>query len=94
MSRKAPIRVLIVTVSIATLLVLTVSMAGICHHHQRSTETNCPICHLNHQPIERPLSSTRIPVLAPIAPSVEPQVSDFAPSPVSPRVPGRAPPLA
>lgn len=94
MLNRTSIRVLVAVVAIVALLVLTAAMTGVGCHHSDDCQTSCPICHLNHQPIEKPLTSNRLPVLAPVAPSVEVQVVDLASSPVSPRVPCRAPPLA
>jgi hypothetical protein len=57
-------------------------------------ETTCQICHLNHQPIERPLARDRTPVLALVGAAQEPRGTGLAPSAIVPRVPARAPPLA
>lgn len=94
MLNRPSIRLLVTSMAIAALLVLTAAMAGIGCHHSEDCQTNCPTCHLNHQPIAKPLAADRVPVMAPVAPSVEPEVPDFRLSPLSPRVPGRAPPLA
>jgi hypothetical protein len=88
-------RCLIVAVALLALLVVATTLGGVWHHHANSSsEANCPICHLNHQPIERPLASNRTPTLASVGPGPEPRETDFAPSLIARRIPARAPPAA
>jgi hypothetical protein len=85
---------LVVPVALLALLLVAMTLGSVWHHHTGSSEATCQICHLNHQPIERPLASDRTPVLALIGHAQELQDTGLAPSPVIPRVPARAPPIA
>lgn len=87
------IRYVLVTLTLLGLLFMTAAFAGALHYHPNSaSENTCPICHLSHQPIERPIASNRLPVLAPAGRSPEPCNYEFAPDPMNRRVPARAPP--
>lgn len=93
MLNQKPIRYLFVALTLFALLFVTATFDGALHHHQNSTSENtCPICHLSHQPIERPLGSNRLPVLAPAGPSLETSNYEYAPALITRRVPARAPP--
>jgi hypothetical protein len=84
-----------VVVSLALLaLMAAVTLGGVWHHHPNSSEANCSICHLNHQPIVQPLSADRVPCFAPIGTKPEPLEPFFAPTPLVRHVPARAPPTA
>lgn len=87
------IRYALVALALFGLLLLTATLGGALHHHQSSTsENSCPICHLNHQPIERSVARDRLPALLPTGPGPEPLDSELAPTPLTQRVPARAPP--
>ena len=75
-------------------LLLSMTLGSVWHHHANSSETNCPICHLSHQPVDRPLASDRTPTLAAVGPRMKPQDPDFVLSRVTERIPARAPPSA
>jgi hypothetical protein len=45
---------------LALLLVTAPLAASLLHHHAGSSDTNCPVCHFNHQPMDRPADSLRI----------------------------------
>jgi hypothetical protein len=92
-SRK-PLRYLAVPIVLVVLLVAATTLGIAWHQHANSSESNCPICHLNHQPIGQPLESNQAPVLAPLGAQDEPQEPGFVASPVVSRVPARAPPAA
>jgi flagellar basal body-associated protein FliL len=92
MSKRKPVRYLAVPIVLVVLLVAATTMGIVWHHHASSSEANCPICHVNHQPVGQPLESNQAPVLAPLCAQDEPQEPGFAPSPVLVRVPARAPP--
>jgi hypothetical protein len=94
MVEKRAIRYVVVSVALVALLVVTMTLGGIWHHHSKVSDSNCSICHLNHQPMERPLASHREPVLTTIGHRPEPQEPGFAPNPETPRLPARAPPSA
>jgi hypothetical protein len=83
----------VVKVALLALLLVAMTLGSVWHHHAGSDAT-CPICHLNHQPIERPLAIDRTPALALVGPTDQPQDTGLAPSPIVPRVPARAPPIA
>jgi len=84
----------VVKVALLALLLVAMTLGSVWHHHAGSSDATCPICHLNHQPIERPLAIDRTPALALVGPTDQPQDTGLAPSPIVPRVPARAPPIA
>jgi hypothetical protein len=93
MLEKRTIHLFLVPLVLVALLAMATA-GSIWHHHANSTETNCPICHLNHQPFEQPLADNSTTVLAPLGPQAEPQEPAFAPAPVFRRIAARAPPAA
>lgn len=88
------LRRLIVPLALVALLLVATTAGAAWHHHANSTETNCPICHLNHQPFDQPLAVDRSSALAPLGPQADPQEPEFPPAPLIRRVPARAPPAA
>jgi hypothetical protein len=91
MPRYQPIRLFLVAVALAALVFA--ATAGVVWHNQaNSSETNCSICHLNHQPIDHPLSCDRSPHFAPVGAQPELQDPALGQGPVVLRVPARAPP--
>jgi hypothetical protein len=92
MSSHKAIRCLLVPVALIVLLVFVTTLGSVWHHHATSSEANCSICHLNHQPMERPLASDRSPALAQFGFRPEPSEPAFTPAPLAPRLPARAPP--
>ena len=94
MREKRAIRSVIMAVALLALLVFTLTLGGIWHNHSKVSDTNCSICHLNHQPMERPLASHRQPALTTVGHRPEPQEPGFTPNPETPRLPARAPPSA
>lgn len=75
------------------LVVMTIGMA--CHHHAGiSDDSTCSICHLGHQPMDRPMGISHAPTFVALAPAAEPREIQLAPNPVFRRVPARAPPVA
>jgi hypothetical protein len=90
-----PNRYSVVPLVLLALLLIATTLGDVWHHHSNSTsEDNCPICHLNHQPMERPLASHRSPTLIPTGPGPETFDYESAPNPTVVRVPARAPPTA
>jgi hypothetical protein len=94
MKRRSPIRSFAVPVVLLALLVFAMTLGAVVHTHAGSTESNCSICHLNHQPIDQPFVADSVPSLAQVGIR-----TDFAPPPDSPfqpapRLPARAPPSA
>ena len=82
-----------VPLALLALLLLTATLGGVLHHHQNSTsENSCQICHLNHQPIERPMASDRALILAPAGAQSEPEDYEGLPGLLVRRLPARAPP--
>jgi hypothetical protein len=95
MPHRRSIRYVVVAVALLALLGVAITFGGVLHHHQNSTSENtCQICHLNHQPIARPLASDRIPVLAPMGAQPEPEDYEFSLGLFCLRLPARAPPTA
>jgi hypothetical protein len=93
MRERRAIRYLVVPIALLALL-LVVTLGGMWHHHAGSFDANCPICHLSHQPIERPLAAHRAPTLALLEHTPEAQETGPAPTVVFRRLPARAPPPA
>jgi hypothetical protein len=87
-------RDLVVPLALVGLIVVTTTLGNVWHHHDWSSERACPICHFNHQPIEKPLTGNRLPVLAPISASADVSQPSLEPVPDSRRIPSRAPPSA
>ncbi|HXQ25485.1 MAG TPA: hypothetical protein VN822_03665 [Candidatus Acidoferrales bacterium] len=94
MSEPKPIRYLVIPVALLALLLVGMTLGSVWHHHNGSSESTCPICHLNHQPIDRPVAADQAPTLALVAPTPEPQDTGLAPAPVFRPLPARAPPIA
>jgi hypothetical protein len=93
MQNQKRLRCFLVCLTLLGLLFMTATFGGALHHHENSTSENtCPICHLSHQPIERPIASNRLPALLPAGPTPEPFNYEFAPAPMTRRLPARAPP--
>lgn len=79
---------------LAALLVGAPLVASLYHHHARSSDNNCPVCHFNHQPMDRPVAGERLPSLDVIHDRTVPVESRaVAAHSVSP-LPSRAPPAA
>jgi len=95
MRKRQSIRHLIVPVALLSLLLIGMTIVSVCHHHAAdSSEANCSICHLSHQPIDRPLAVDPKPALALLAAAPEPHNTGLASAPVIRRLPARAPPSA
>jgi hypothetical protein len=92
MRNQKAFRCLLVPVALIVLLVFVTTLGSVWHHHANSSEANCSICHVNHQPMERPLVSDRTPALAQLGFRPEAAAPAFTPSPLAPRLPARAPP--
>jgi hypothetical protein len=90
--KRRPVRYLVVPVALLALLMLVMVLGSVSHHHAGPGDANCSICHLSHQPIDHPQPSHREPSLAQVGVQIEIQEPGFAPSPVFPRLPARAPP--
>jgi len=93
MSDKKAIRRVVVPVALLALLALA-TLGCVWHHHANSSDTNCSICHLNHQAMERPDATDRAPALSQLGPSPDPQAPEFISGPAILRIPARAPPSA
>jgi hypothetical protein len=94
MLNRKPIRRFAVPVVLLLLLVVGMTLCNVSHHHTGSSDTNCSICHVNHQAVDQPILNDSSTTLAETGASFEPQEPGFAPSPLAPRLPGRAPPTA
>jgi hypothetical protein len=93
MPKRKAIRYLVVTAAMITLLLFATTLGSVFHHHASSTDTNCSICHLTHQPIT-PQVATCASVVAAVAMLFEAPEPQFVSSAVAPRLPARAPPSA
>ena len=87
------IRYLAVSVTLVAVLILA-TLGCVWHHHATSTDTNCSICHLNHQAMGRLVISDRAPALALVGTRIDPREPAFVNGPVISRIPARAPPTA
>lgn len=92
MRRYRPTRYVVASLALLSLLMLATALGGVWHHHAGSTDANCSICHLNHQPVERPLASHREPALDLLGLRPDPLEFQLAPDPETLRLPARAPP--
>jgi len=90
--RKA-IRYLAVSVTLVAVLMLA-TLGCVWHHHATSTDTNCSICHLNHQAMGQMVVSDRAPALTLLGARIDPREPAFIYGLVVPRIPARAPPAA
>jgi hypothetical protein len=83
-----------VPVLLLALLVFAMTLGTVMHNHAGSSEANCSICHLNHQPFDQPFVADSAPsfeqvgVQADVATPADPV---FEPAT---RLPARAPPSA
>lgn len=48
-----------VVVMLVAVLVAAPLAASIWHHHSGTSDANCPVCHFNHQPMDRPAENLR-----------------------------------
>ncbi|HEY6904507.1 MAG TPA: hypothetical protein VI216_09380 [Candidatus Acidoferrales bacterium] len=94
MRKPKQVRYLILPIALLALLLVGMTTGSVWHHHTGSSESTCPICHLSHQPIDRPVPTDPAPAFALTAPTAEPKPLDLAPNPVISRVPARAPPIS
>src|SRR5580700_3389250 len=92
MRTQRAIRCLLVPVALIVLLVFVTTLGSVWHHHANSSEANCSICHLDHQPVEPPVATDRTPALAQLG--LRPELAEpaFTPVPFAHRLPARAPP--
>jgi hypothetical protein len=94
MGKRTPIRFLAVPVALLALAAVAMMLGSVGHHHAGSSDTSCQICHVSHQPIERPLATHRAPALALLGRAPEVRDAGLAPILAAQRVPARAPPVA
>jgi hypothetical protein len=94
MNRRNSIRALAIPVVLLALLVFAMTLGTVVHTHSGTSESNCSICHLNHQPIDQTAvvdsapSFAQVGVPTDVAPPAEPQIQPAR------RLPARAPPAA
>lgn len=94
MQRQKTIRFALVAVAILAVMFAT-TLGMVCHKHVHTSEANCVICHLNHQPITNALSfSPALPSFAAVGTQPEPEEVLAAQNPLVTRDPARAPPSA
>jgi hypothetical protein len=94
MRNRNSTRRLIVPIALLLLLVVGMTLCNVSHHHTGSSDANCSICHLSHQAIDQPILNNSTTTLAQTGVNFEAREPGFAPSPIEPRLPGRAPPTA
>ena len=93
MPESKAIRCLTVCVTLVAVLMLA-TLGCVWHHHATSTDTNCSICHLNHQAMGHQVPSDRAPALALLGTRLDPREPAFISGPVISLIPARAPPAA
>jgi hypothetical protein len=84
----------IVVAVLAALLVAAPMVSSLYHHHASSTDNNCPVCHFNHQPMDQPVASGRLPSFDVIHERPIPVEAQVVAARTAPPVPSRAPPVA
>jgi hypothetical protein len=95
MFRQTETRCWLIPVALLALLLVGMTVTSVVwHHHDGATEAGCPICHLSHQPIDKPAAADHAPTFALVAPTTEIRDAGLAPTPALRRVPARAPPTA
>jgi hypothetical protein len=87
------VRYLAVSVTLVAVLMLA-TLGCVWHHHASSTDTNCSICHVNHQVMGHPLAQDRAPALTLVGTRLDPREPAFIYGPAVSRIPARAPPTA
>jgi hypothetical protein len=92
MRKTRAIRYVLAPVVLVALIVLAMTLGSVWHNHANCSPTNCSICHLSHQVMERPLASDRTPALAQLGTRPDPSEPASAPARLAPRLPARAPP--
>lgn len=94
MPYRKPIRFALIAIAIVAVMLATTA-GMVWHTHVHTSEANCVICHLSHQPITNALSfSPTLPNFAAVGAQPEPEEAPAAQSPLIARVPTRAPPAA
>jgi hypothetical protein len=88
------IRILGVSLALASLLVFATVVVSGWHHHDSVNDSNCPYCHLGHQAAAQPETSQRVAVLSPLASLPLPEDAARTNSPVYSDTSSRAPPSA
>jgi hypothetical protein len=89
---RSSIRWALVAVAILAVVFAT-TVGAVWHTHKDISEASCPICHLNHQPIDNALSvEPELPEFAPVGNQPQAREPALVESAVIPRVPARAPP--
>jgi hypothetical protein len=92
MSNRKTFRSVAIPALLLALLVFAMTLGAVAHSHAGATESNCSICHLNHQPFDQPLVADSEPSLSQVGVQLdiaEPTDPPFQPAP---RLPARAPP--
>ncbi|MGH9745251.1 MAG: hypothetical protein ACRD59_03975 [Candidatus Acidiferrales bacterium] len=93
MPDQKAIRYVVVPVALLAVLVLA-TLGCVWHHHASSSDTNCSICHLNHQAMDHPQAADRAPSLCSLGARPDPCEPEFVSGPEILRIPARAPPSA
>ena len=84
----------LVAIALLAAFVLAMTMGSVWHNHAGSSDANCSICHLSHQPVDHSLVSHREPSMAQVDTQTEPEEPGSTLGLVAPRLPARAPPPA
>jgi len=82
----------LVVALLVALLVAAPLVTGLWHRHASSSDNNCPVCHFNHQAMDRPLDGQRMPTLDVVRDTPAPAETRVAAAQAAPPLPSRAPP--
>jgi hypothetical protein len=94
MINRTSIRRFAVPALLLALLVFAMTLGAVAHSHAGTSESNCSICHLNHQPFDQPLVADSQPSLAQVGIHTDIAPPSDPPFRPAPRLPARAPPAA
>ena len=84
----------LIVLMLVAVLVAAPMIASMFHHHASSSDSNCPVCHFNHQPMDQPLAGQRMPTIDVIHDSPAPVETLVVATQSTPPLPSRAPPSA
>jgi len=76
------------------LLVIAPLAASLLHHHAGSSDTNCPVCHFNQQPMDRPAEALRVSSIEQVTYRTTPSEARIITNCEILPLPSRAPPNA
>jgi hypothetical protein len=94
MNSRTSIRSFAIPALLLALLLFAMTLGAVAHSHAGALESNCSICHLNHQPFDQPFVADNEPSLAQVGVHTDVAQPTDPPFRPAPRLPARAPPAA